>query len=141
MMLSNKSNYAIHAMMYIAASDGKRQCSITEISEKAHIPREYNAKILRALVLKGLLISKRGVIGGYQLAKPKNQISFLHIVEAMEGPLTVAFCNLPESQRIKMHGKGNCAATSFFADLQKKIVTDLSGITLDRPDYGKYYKL
>jgi Rrf2 family protein len=140
MMLSNKSNYAIHAMMYVAASDGKRQCTITEISEKAHIPREYNAKILRMLVLKGLLTSKRGVIGGYQLGKPKKQISFLNIVEAMEGPLAISFCNLPESQRNGMHVKGNCAATTFFTDLQKKIVSDLSGLTLDKPDYAKYYK-
>jgi Rrf2 family protein len=141
MMLLNKANYAIHAMMYIAAVDGKHLCTITEIAEEAHIPREYAAKILKELAQKGIIVSRRGVAGGYKLAKSKNQVNFLHIVEATTGPLAVAFCNLPESQRNGMHGKGSCAATSFFTDLQKKIALELSSMTLDKPDYGKYYKL
>jgi Rrf2 family protein len=141
MMLANKSDYAIHAMMYIAAVDGKHLCTITEIAEEAHIPREYAAKILKELTKKGIIISKRGVTGGYKLAKSKNQVNFLHIVEAMEGPLAVAFCNVAESQRSGMHKKGVCAATAFFGGLQDKIAKDLSSMTLDKPDYGKYYSV
>jgi Rrf2 family protein len=141
MMLLNKANYAIHAMMYIAAIDGKHLCPINEISAKAQIPREYAAKILNALTKKGLLISVLGVAGGYKLAKPRHQINFLHIIEAMVGPLAVASCNLPESQRSGIHRKGACPATSFFVELQKKIASDFSSMTLDKPDYAKYYNL
>jgi Rrf2 family protein len=141
MMLANKSDYAIHAMLYIAAVDGKHLCTITEIAEEAHIPREYAAKILKELTRRGLIQSKRGVTGGYKLAKSKGQISFLQIMEAMEGPLAVAFCNVAESQRSGMHKKGTCAATAFFAGLQDKIAKDLAGMTLDKPDYAKYYNV
>jgi Rrf2 family protein len=141
MMLANKSDYAIHAMMYIAAVDGKHLCTITEIAEEAHIPREYAAKILKELTRRGLIMSKRGVTGGYKLAKSKSQINFLQIMETMEGPLAVAFCNVAESQRSGMHKKGTCAATAFFAGLQEKIAKDLASMTLDKPDYAKFYNV
>jgi Rrf2 family protein len=141
MMLANKSDYAIHAMMYIAAVDGKHLCTITEIAEEAHIPREYAAKILKELTRRGLIMSKRGVTGGYKLAKSKSQINFLQIMEAMEGPLAVAFCNVAESQRSGMHKKGTCAATAFFVALQDKIAKDLVSMTLDKPDYAKFYNI
>ncbi|NLI14896.1 MAG: Rrf2 family transcriptional regulator [candidate division Zixibacteria bacterium] len=141
MMLANKSDYAIHAMMYIAAVDGKHLCTITEIAKESHIPREYAAKILKELTRRGLITSKRGVTGGYKLAKSKSQINFLQIVETMEGPLAVALCNVPESQRSGMHKKGACAATAFFKNLQEKIANDLSGMTLDKLDYAKFYNI
>lgn len=139
MKISHKADYALHAMMYIAGVEGKHLCTITEISEGENIPREYAAKILKELTQKGFIISKRGIMGGYKMAKPRAQITFLQIMEAMEGPLSLSFCNLPDAKRQGLHRKGQCAATPFFADLQKKVTSELSGMTFGKLDYDKYY--
>ena len=139
MKVSNKADYALHAMLYIASINGKRLCTIDGIAEAENIPREYLAKILKELTQKGFLHSVKGIHGGYRLARPRNEITFLDILEAIEGPLALAFCNMPEAERQGSHKKGQCAATPFFDELKKKVVKELSGISLGKIDYDKYY--
>ncbi len=139
MKVSNKADYALHAMLYIGSINGKRLCTIDGIAEAENIPREYLAKILKELTQKGFLNSVKGIHGGYRLARPRNEITFLEIVEAIEGPLSLAFCNMSEQERTGSHKKGQCAATPFFDDLRKKVVKELSGMSLGKIDYDKYY--
>lgn len=51
MQISRKSDYALRAMVYIAAWEDDKICSINEISEAEKVPREYLAKILKELSL------------------------------------------------------------------------------------------
>jgi Rrf2 family protein len=139
MKVTSKADYAIHAMIYIAAVNGKKLCTIDQISESEKIPREYLAKILKELTQKGFLSSWKGVHGGYKLAKPRAQITFLEIMEAMQGPLALSLCNVGEVQRNGSHRKGQCAAFPFFDDLKKKVQKELSGANLGKLDYDKYY--
>jgi Rrf2 family protein len=57
------------------------------ISKQYNIPLEYLLKILHQLVRGGVLRSKRGPRGGFSLAKKPEDINFLQIIEAVEGPL------------------------------------------------------
>jgi Rrf2 family protein len=139
MKVSNKADYALHAMLYIASINGKRLCTIDGIAEAENIPREYLAKILKELTQKGFLNSVKGIHGGYRLGRPRNEITFLDILEAIEGPLALAFCNMAENDRTGSHRKGQCAATPFFDELRKKVVKDLTGMSLGKIDYEKYY--
>ena len=139
MKVTSKADYAIHAMMFISAVNGKRLCTIDQIAESEKIPREYLAKILKELTQKGFLSSWKGVHGGYKLARPRNQITFLEIVEAMQGPLALSLCNLAEPARNGAHRKGACAALPFFEDLKKKVYKELSGANFGKLDYDKYF--
>ncbi len=139
MKVSNKADYALHAMMYIGSVNNKRLCTIDGIAEAENIPREYLAKILKELTQKGFLNSVKGIHGGYRMAKPRNEITFLDILEAIEGPLALSFCNLPENERAGSHKRGQCAATPFFEELRKKVAKDLSAMSLGKIDYEKYY--
>src|SRR3989339_1748226 len=121
MKIGNKADYALHAMIYIAAYSDKRLCTINEIAESEGIPREYLAKILKDLTEHGFLKSTKGIYGGYRLAKPAGDISFLNIIEAFEGPMYIAFCNAPERRRDGSHRKGKCAAWQFWDDMQKRV--------------------
>ena len=58
MQISRKADYAIRALIYVAAINGRRTCSINEIAENEKIPREYLAKILKE---KGYPIARRTV--------------------------------------------------------------------------------
>lgn len=92
MHISRKSDYALRALAYIAGQKPEKKSSISEIAEAEAIPRDFLAKILKELTRAGILKSFQGVTGGYQLSKPRETVSFLDVLEAMEGPLQVNLC-------------------------------------------------
>jgi Rrf2 family iron-sulfur cluster assembly transcriptional regulator len=92
MHISRKSDYALRALAFIAGQRPDKKSSISEIAESESIPRDFLAKILKELTRAGILKSFQGVTGGYQLARPRETISFLNVIEAMEGPLQVNLC-------------------------------------------------
>ncbi len=131
MKVSSKSEHALHAMLYVAAMKD-RICTIDEISVNEKIPREYLAKILRELVRKGLLRSFKGIFGGYKLAKSPGRISFLDIIEAMDGPLTLVSCVNNNHGRSGKQKRKYCTAQFFWVPLQYKLKDALKEMTLDK---------
>ena len=131
MKVSSKSEHALHAMLYISAVSD-HPCTINEVAEQEKIPREYLAKILKELVTKGYLRSFKGIFGGYKLAKPSNKISFLNIIEAMDGPLAVISCANDSHAKTGKPKRKFCSAQIFWIPLQDKLRESLSGMTLDR---------
>jgi Rrf2 family protein len=67
-MLTKKSKYALKALLYLAKKSDLVQ--ISELSREEKIPQKFLESILLELKRHGLLNSKRGKDGGYQLCKP-----------------------------------------------------------------------
>ncbi len=127
MHISRKSDYALRALSYVTNQKPEKKSSITEIAEAENIPRDFLAKILKELTRAGILKSFQGVTGGYQLAKSRETITFLHVIEAMEGPLKVNLCAGSEDDC----GCGRfdrCAMRAFWNEIQANLVRTLSGI-------------
>ena len=139
MQISRKADYALRALIYVAAINNQRTSSINEIAENEKIPREYLAKILKELTQKGFLLSYKGVNGGYRLAKTRDQISFYDVLVATQGPFALASCNMADHEQSGCRGKDRCAAFNFWDDLQKKSAKILQEMTLGKIDYAKFY--
>jgi len=139
MQISRKADYAIRALIYVAAVNGKRTCSINEIAENEKIPREYLAKILKELTQKSFLISYKGVNGGYRLSKQREDISFLDILEATQGPFAISTCNMDVHEEPGCKGKDDCASYQFWSDLHKSLKKTFSEMNLGKIDYDRYY--
>ena len=92
MRLSRKSDYAIRAVMHFAGLPKGKLASIGEVAKAQSIPREFLAKILKDLTWGGILVSYQGVTGGYRLAKSAKDVSFLDVIEAMDGPISLNLC-------------------------------------------------
>lgn len=92
LQVSRKVDYALRASVYLAGCDPARMVSFREISESQEVPREFLAKILRMLVTTGIVESQRGANGGYRLSRPANEISFLDVIEAADGPIALNEC-------------------------------------------------
>jgi len=137
---SMKADYALHAMLHVAAVSGHSRATIDEIARVEGIPREFLAKVLLELVKAKLLRSTKGREGGYHLVKPRSKYTFREILEAIDGPINPASCTRPVEKRAG-HRKGTCAAFSVFDALGRKIVKDLDSINLEDIDYSKYYPL
>lgn len=91
-MLSNRSRYALRAMVHLAGLPGGGPSTIAEIAEAAAAPRKFLEAILLDLRRQHLLVSRRGRTGGYALAAPAAAISFADVIRALEGPLALAPC-------------------------------------------------
>jgi Rrf2 family protein len=91
-MLSNRSRYALRAMVHLASLPGGGPATIGEIAEAACAPRKFLEAILLDLRRQHLLASRRGRTGGYALARPAASISFAEVIRALEGPLALTPC-------------------------------------------------
>jgi len=89
MRISRSTGYAILAAGYIAKNQVNGIVLSQSISKEYNIPLEYLLKILQQLVRADVLHSKRGPRGGFTLAKPAKKISFLQVIEAVDGPIAV----------------------------------------------------
>jgi Rrf2 family protein len=87
MKLTTKSEYSILAMIYMARHEKKGFIKIDEICEKCDIPKKY-LEFLFTILRQGRYIkTKRGISGGYKLAKSASDISIAEIIRLMDGAL------------------------------------------------------
>ena len=84
--ISAKVDYAIRAMVELAASS-PGNVKVERISTEQRIPRDFLENILLDLRHAELVASRRGVEGGYRLARPPDEISIADVIRAVEGPL------------------------------------------------------
>jgi len=71
-------------MAYMATVDPHTAVRSKDLSVATAIPPHYLSKVMRRLVLRGLLVSRKGHGGGFTLAKPKSEIRFRDILEAAD---------------------------------------------------------
>lgn len=85
MKLSVKSDYAARAILSLARAQPGVPRKVEEVAAEQHIPANYLVQILIELKTHGLVISQRGKVGGYTLAKSPAQISLADVLEAIHG--------------------------------------------------------
>jgi Rrf2 family transcriptional regulator, iron-sulfur cluster assembly transcription factor len=84
--VSTRGDYAARALLSLALHGSERPTSVKEIAERTTLPQPYLEQILLSVKGAGLVVSKRGVGGGYVLARPPDQITLAEIIDAVEGP-------------------------------------------------------
>lgn len=90
-MLSSKARYALRALVELARQGGV-QTTAGELAERADAPRKFLEAILLELARRGVVVSRRGKLGGYSLARPAEAISFAEVIRIVDGPLALAPC-------------------------------------------------
>lgn len=90
-MLSQRSRYALKALLYLA-DVGEGWSAISTISEATSISRKFLEGILLELKRYRLVDSVRGKFGGYRLARPATEITFGDVIRATDGPIALVPC-------------------------------------------------
>ena len=90
--ISRKIDYGLRAMIYLASVARGAVVPFREIARQMDVPEDFLAKILKTLVDAGLVRSTRGPHGGYALARDPSDVSFLDVIEAVEGPVALNVC-------------------------------------------------
>ncbi len=130
LQISRKIEYGLRAMAFLASLQPGERVSGTEISRRMDIPSEFLSKILKTLVGKQLIRSSRGATGGYELSKPAKAISFLDVIEAVEGPVVVNVCQGDSHEACKVSSV--CTMYSVWKWGQQKMLEVYRSVTLDQ---------
>ncbi len=90
--MSKETDYGIVVLAYFASAQEGLKQNAREVAMESQLPLPMVRKVLKILAREGLLVSQRGVKGGYSLARGGERISIAEIVQAIEGPLAMTEC-------------------------------------------------
>ena len=130
MRISTKGDYATRAMQDLALHYDLGPIQIEEIARRQHLPVRYLEQILLNLKRAGFLESKRGVSGGYYLAKHPREITMGAIIRAMEGPIIPIFC-VGSGKREVCVEEPHCSLRDIWADVRDAVVKIVDQTTLE----------
>ena len=102
-MISQTVEYALRAVVTIAQHEG-HSCTARQISEITKVPAPYLSKLMQGLVRAKIVRSRRGLHGGFVLAKSPQELALWNVVDAVEPFRRIRECPLG----IKSHGSMLC---------------------------------
>jgi Rrf2 family protein len=125
--LSKMSDHALLLCSHLTT--GGESLSAAQWAALSGVPEPTTTKILKALCVAKICESKRGKDGGYKLAKPGQAISFLSVVEAMDGPIRFSDCSVGARGCIRVD---RCGASPHVLRIGHAIRASMSGLTIDQ---------
>jgi len=130
MRISTKGDYATRAMQHLALHYNEGPIQIEEIARRQHLPVRYLEQILLSLKRAGFLESKRGVSGGYYLAKHPREITLGAIIRATEGPIIPIFCVGSGKREICIE-EPHCSLRDIWVDVRDAVIKIVDHTTLE----------
>jgi len=118
MQFSKSTDYALHALIHLAHADSNHYIGVKELSAMLGVSESYLSKIMSKLRQDGIVRAEPGVNGGYGLARPADQITFLEVTEVIEGRQQLFECSNINSQQHRLFTKRQDAGHS--TDNQQK---------------------
>lgn len=130
MRVSTRGDYASRALLSLALHGGEEgPTTVRDIAERTGLPQPYLEQILLALKGAGLVRSKRGVGGGYVLARSASDINLAEIVRAVDGPIALGDFGEPHTDGACDH-EGQCVLLSIWHDVGDEMRRLLEEYTL-----------
>ena len=129
MKVSTRGDYASRALLSLALHREVGPTSVRDIAERTGLPQPYLEQILLALKGAGLVRSKRGVGGGYVLAREPEEITLGQIVSAVDGPIVAGDFGQPHQNGACDH-EGQCVLLAVWADVGDSMRRYLDSFTL-----------
>ena len=130
MRVSSKGDYACRALLSLALHQSNPgPTSVRDIAERTAIPQPYLEQILLALKGAGLVRSKRGVGGGYVLARPASEIRISEILSAVDGPISLGDFGEPHQDGACDH-EGQCVLLAIWKSAGEQMRLLMDAFTL-----------
>jgi Rrf2 family cysteine metabolism transcriptional repressor len=131
MRLSLRGEYAVRALLVLGLNYEKPVIRIQAISDQQNIPKRFLEQILNDLKSAGIVQSKRGVSGGYRLAKPPDQITLAAVVRHIEGALAPVSCVSERFyEKCSCPDESRCAIRSVMKEVRDAIVAIVERVTV-----------
>ncbi len=130
-MISNKAKYAFKALLHLARH-GRETVQIDEIAGDEGIPRKFLEHILLELKHSGLIASRRGRAGGYQLIRAPENITIGQVLRIVDGPMAPLPCISRTAYRRcrDCADEASCGVRRMFAGAYDTMLAALDGTSL-----------
>ena len=126
MKLSPAAEFAVRGVLAVAENQGQGAITLDEVCRQRDLPKQYLVKIFSSLSRAGLVDATRGKRGGYRLARDASEITILEVIEAVQGPIAMNFCQHDPPKC----DEEECRLRSVWSDIQGYVRGRLAGITL-----------
>jgi Rrf2 family protein len=132
-MLSMKAKYGLQAMAVLAREYGNGTVLIADLASAEKIPRKFLEVILLELKRKGILESKKGKGGGYQLRRHPSKISVGELIRALDGTIALLPCVSQTAYRRcdECIDETTCGLRSVMKEVRDSTAEILDGTTLE----------
>ena len=137
MKVSRTVAYALHAMLQLAQTDSKTPVPCSQLACEGKMPERFLLQILRNLVTHDLLLSTRGVDGGYTLLHRPEEITLIDVLDAFDNPLTPTMpllATLPAATEEKLKKTLSRATEVARKELSRLSLADLVCTNVVEPD-------
>jgi len=129
--VSTRGDYASRALLSLALRDDlDLPVSVRDLAQRTGLPQPYLEQILLSLKGVGLVRSKRGVGGGYVLARDAATITLAEIVAAVDGPIVAGDFGEPHRDGACDH-EGQCVLLGVWAEVGNHMRDHLASFTLE----------
>lgn len=125
MMIATKGRNALKVMLDLAQHDGGGFISLTEIAERVRESQKYLEATVAQLSSAGLILSARGKLGGYKLARKAEEYTVAEIITAAEGSLAPVSC-----LDVQCENAENCLTLPLWKELDEVIMNFLNSKSL-----------
>ncbi|MEO0115017.1 MAG: RrF2 family transcriptional regulator [candidate division WOR-3 bacterium] len=129
MKLTTKTRYAVRAMAYLGCQFGKRTVNLKEVACNEGIAEKYLEQIFYKLSRAGLLRTKKGPGGGYELTKKPSAIKLKDIMSAVGESFAPVMCVADNKTKVCPRSE-NCPARPYWQKLKQVIKQFLGKHTL-----------
>jgi len=130
MNISTRGRYGLRALLEIAIQSDKKPVTIRDISQRQQMSVTYLEQILHRLKKAGIVRSIRGARGGYVLARRGDKITVSEVINALDGPISISYCDIPRMREKSCIGPSVCVSRILWKRLEDLIEGALSSVTL-----------
>src|SRR3989442_9823609 len=131
MKLSLRGEYALRALLVLGLNYKQSVVRIQTVSQQQNIPKRFLEQILNDLKSAGVVESKRGVAGGYRLARPPEEISLATVIRHLEGALAPVSCVSEQFyEKCSCPDEARCAIRSVMKDARDALVKVVEKLTV-----------
>lgn len=131
MKLSLRGEYALRALLVLGLQYNDSVLRIQAISEHQNIPKRFLEQILNDLKTGGIVQSRRGVAGGYRLAKPPEEITLAAVIRHIEGALAPVSCVSEKFyEKCSCPDESRCAIRSVMKEIRQAVVKIAERVTV-----------
>jgi Rrf2 family transcriptional regulator, cysteine metabolism repressor len=127
---STKGEYGVRLMVQLGRHAGTGPASLAEIAAEEDLPRPYLEQLAIVLRDAALVTSTRGAHGGYELARPAEQITMAEILRALEGPIAPMICVTDDPTHIACDRTARCTVNVLWLRIRDAIAGTLDTMTL-----------
>jgi Rrf2 family protein len=127
MQLTRAADYAVRVMIHLAGQATESRALLPTLAQATDAPESFLSKVLQALSHAGLISSRRGQSGGFQISALGRAASMREVIEAIDGPICLNVCMVSGRS---CNRKAHCIAHPVWAQAQMAMMEVLSAATI-----------